>query len=154
MVARLRSLAATALGQPGLVWLVIRSYVLLVLMRAVITVFPLRRIVRHLGTPMAETSHAALPPADERFARRVGGVISRTAPYTPTDSNCYPQALTARWLLKRRGIPTTIYYGAAFEPSGERLAAHVWLRAGRIVVTGGRTGRDFQPLSMFADAAD
>lgn len=153
MLGRLLSVARVGRRDPLLVLLAFRVFALLVLSRAIITLLPLRRISRHLGTPMVETPLEGVDPEPARFARRVAWCINRLSPHTPTESNCYPQALTARWLLHRRGIPTTFYYGAAFESGGSELATHVWLRCGSHVVTGGRPGRHFQPLTYFADEA-
>jgi hypothetical protein len=131
----------------------LRVYVLLIVMRGVIAAFSLPRITRHLGTAMAETPTQGVPADQLRYARRVGWAIVRAAPRTPTNSNCYPQALTAWWLLHRKRIPTTFYYGAAFDDDRSALQAHVWLRCGSLMVTGGGPHRGrFAPLTWFADA--
>lgn len=150
---RVLAWARTARRDPGRLVLVLRVYCLLVIMRGVITCLPLRRITRHLGTPMEETPTGLIPSDQLRYARRVGWAVLRAAPYTPTTSNCYPQALTAWWLLHRQQIPTTLYYGAAFDESRSGLVAHVWLRCGDLMVTGGGPDhRGFAPLTWFADA--
>jgi hypothetical protein len=147
----LRSLVRVTRRDPGLVVLAVRVYVLLVLARGAITVFPLRAFTYRLGAAQRETPDAQLPEPQGRYARRVAWTIQRIAPYTPTTSNCYPQGLTARWLLHRRGIPNTLYYGAAFDPGKATLRAHVWVRAGSLYVTGGATRRQFAPLTFYAD---
>jgi hypothetical protein len=100
---------------------------------------------------MEETPTLGVPADQLRYARRVGWAIRRAAPRTPTNSNCYPQALTAWWLLHRKRIPTTFYYGAAFDDDRSALEAHVWLRCGGLIVTGGGPHRRFAPLTWFAD---
>jgi hypothetical protein len=154
VLGRLLSLLRVGRRDPHLASLAVRVYVLLVLARAAISLVPLRRITRLLGAPMAETASGELDPAESRYARRVGWCIEKLSPHTPTESNCYPQALTARVLLHRKGIPSTIYYGAAFEPGRPALATHAWRRCGSLIVTGGRTGRRFEPLTYFADAVE
>ena len=151
MTHRLSELARAASRRLIRLLLTLRVYLLLIVMRGVITAFSLRRITARLGTPMVETPTAGVPRDQLRYARRVGRAISRAAPRTPTDSNCYPQALTAWWLLHRKQIPTTFYYGAAFEEDGTALQAHVWVRCGPLVVTGGGPRRRFAPLTWFAD---
>jgi hypothetical protein len=153
VLCRLLSLVRVTRRDPELTVLAFRVYLLLILSRAVIRVLPLRRIAKHLGSPMTETPTTDLEPPLQRYARRVAWCIQKLSPHTPTESNCYPQALTAWWLLHRRGAPTTFYYGAAFEPDRTALATHVWLRCGSLIVTGGRTGRRFEPLTFFADEA-
>lgn len=151
MTRQLGRALRAARRDPSLVVLAVRVYVLLILMRGVISVLPLRRITDHLGEPMSETSTDGLAPEQLAYARRVGRVIERLSSSTPTNSNCYPQALTARWLLHRRRIPSTVYYGAAFEAVQPGLEAHVWVRSGPAIVTGGGHGRHFQALTWFAD---
>lgn len=132
--------------------LVLRVYLLLILMRGVVRVLSLQTITSRLGTPMSETPTEGVPEDQLRYARRVGWAIGKAAPRTPTNSNCYPQALTAWWLLHRKRIPTTFYYGAAFDQDGTALEAHVWLRCGPMVITGGGGHRRrFSPLTWFAD---
>lgn len=148
---RLRSLARIISSDPRLIGLGLYTYALLIVMRGVITVIPMRRITRYLGTPMHETSTDAVSASQLREAHRISWTIEKLAPRTPTNSNCYPQALTARWLLHRLEIPSTVYYGAAFDPAGARLDAHVWVRCGPLIVSGASAGRRFRPLSFFAD---
>jgi hypothetical protein len=146
-----RELGRAALRRAARLLLLLRVYVLLVFMRGVISALSLRRITARLGTPMEETPREGVPADQLRYARRVGLAISRAAGRTPTNSNCYPQALTAWWLLHKQEIPTTFYYGAAFDEDGTALQAHVWVRCGHLVVTGGGPRRRFAPLTWYAD---
>ena len=148
----LRQLARAGRRYGGRFVFVVRVYVLLIAMRGVIAAFSLPQITGQLGTAMEETPTQRVPTSQLRYARRVGWAIGRAAPRTPTNSNCYPQALTAWWLLHRRRIPTTFYYGAAFDDDRSALEAHVWLRCGDLMVTGGGPHRSrFAPLTWFAD---
>jgi hypothetical protein len=131
--------------------LVLHVYLLLIGMRGVIAACSLPWITRRLGTQMEETPTLGVPADQLRYAHRVAWAIRRAAPKTPTNSNCYPQALTAWWLLHRKRIPTTFYYGAAFDDDRSALEAHVWLRCGNLIVTGGGPHRRFAPLTWFAD---
>jgi hypothetical protein len=148
---RLRSLARTISRDPRLIGLGLYTYALLIVMRGVITLIPLRWITRYLGTPMQETPTDAVSAPQLREAHRISWMIEKLAPRTPTNSNCYPRALTARWLLHRMKIPSTVYYGAAFDPEGMWLEAHVWVRCGPLIVSGASAGLRFRPLSFFAD---
>jgi hypothetical protein len=151
LLRRMPSLVRMIRRDPSLPLLAVWVYFLLVLMRGVIRVVPLRLVTQALGSAMSETSHEDLPPDQLAYARRIAWAVDKVAPFTPTVSDCYPQALTARWLLHRRRIPSTLYYGAALESGGTALVAHVWTRSGPIVVTGGATGREFRPLTWYAD---
>lgn len=132
-------------------WLLsIRVYGLLIVTRFIVDTLPLKRITEHLGTPMEETPRDGVTADQLAYAKRVGRAINHLSPKTPTESNCYPKALTGRWLLQRKDIPTTFYYGAAFDADGTSLEAHVWLRCGNLIVTGGGESRRFTPLTWFA----
>jgi Transglutaminase-like superfamily len=50
-------------------------------------------------------------------------------------------------MLRRRGIPSVLYYGAAQDRSG--LISHVWLRHGDVDVIGGATAHRFAILATF-----
>jgi hypothetical protein len=47
--------------------------------------------------------------------------------------------------------PYHLLLRAAFDEDGTALQAHVWVRCGPLVVTGGGHGRRFAPLTWFAD---
>jgi hypothetical protein len=53
-------------------------------------------------------------------------------------------------MLRRRGVPTVLYYGAA--PDDERrLAAHVWVKAGETGVVGHKIADRFAILAKYPD---
>lgn len=134
-------------------WLVAQVLVLLGMTRFAINYLPFSRLERYLGRRMLETSGEA-PVEHLRQARRIRWAILAVSPYTPWESNCFPQAFTAQILLRRRGIPATLYMGAAFkeeEPAGESaLEGHAWLRCGPMFVTGGDGSRKFGAVATFA----
>lgn len=125
-----------------------RAFVMLGVSRALVLTLPFARVERLLGRRQQEVSterdelgrgtHAS---AD---AVRVGRIVRAVARRTPWDSNCLAQALTAKRLLDRQGVPGTVYIGAAFDgpdPTSRQLVAHAWLRSGPVAVTGG-TGNE------------
>ncbi len=58
------------------------------------------------------------------------------------------RGLAAQWMLRRRGIPSVLYYGTAAE-SGKGLAAHVWVKDGESAVIGGKFAARFTVLAAF-----
>ncbi len=70
-----------------------------------------------------------------RYARMIGEYVNRSANNTPWESKCLVRALTAQKLLKKKGIPTTMYLGVKTED--EKMVAHAWIRTGQLYVTGG-----------------
>ena len=136
------------LGRPGgEQWLFVQAYLLLGVARLRINTVKFERLVRSLGVSGLET------PADEsperlQEARRVAWAVRTASRYTPWQSNCFPQAIAARTLLRRKGIPSTLYLGAAFKARTE-LEAHAWLRCGPVYVTGGAGQLHFGTVGIF-----
>ena len=68
--------------------------------------------------------------------RRMSYAISAAANNVPWRSDCFPQSIAGRLMLRRCGLPSTIHLGV--ERTGEaNLAGHAWLTCGETVVTGG-----------------
>lgn len=135
-------------------WLLAQVFVMLGLAWLALRVIPFRRLALRLGSLHEETS---IDVADAHLAqaRRVALAIARISPHTPWESNCFPQALTAKFWLRRRGIPTTLYLGVALTQSGvdgsnrTEMEAHAWLRCGPFFVTGGRSHERFTVTARF-----
>jgi len=74
---------------------------------------------------------------------RVAWLVEVAGRYAPGRATCLKQALVLSWLLRRRGVSTTLQIGVARR--GGALAAHAWLeRDGEVVF--GHGGSDFAPL--------
>ena len=67
-------------------------------------------------------------------------------PYLP--GRCLAQALTARQLLRQRKIPCRIYLGARHEQD-HTMTAHAWLCCGKIILTGGKTMKQYKKIASF-----
>lgn len=137
-------------------WLIIQVVVLLGLSRLAINTLPFRQLERFLGQRRQES-------ADHEnalylgYAHRIARAIRSISPYTPWTSNCLPQAMAAKTLLRWRGIPSTLYMGAAFEKDAavssgaSALAGHAWLRCGPIYVTGGDGSKKYGAIVAFGN---
>jgi hypothetical protein len=65
---------------------------------------------------------------------RIGAMLERAAQHTCWRSMCLEKALAGRWMLRRRGIPSTMYVGMA--KHGGNFIAHAWLVGEGRTVTG------------------
>jgi hypothetical protein len=94
-----------------------------------------------------------LPLMDSRTearAARIGRSVRLAARYTPWESNCFPQAITARLLLGFLGIPYALFLGVARSSiDGPGMQAHAWVTAGRVSVTGGHSFDRFTVVGCF-----
>jgi hypothetical protein len=79
---------------------------------------------------------ANLAPRQQKQARDIGRMVARLARRMPFEAVCLPQAMTARWILQRRGIPAHIEFGSRPEKTAEGIGLHAWLVAGDVIVTG------------------
>lgn len=66
-------------------------------------------------------------------------------------TTCFPKAIAAQAMMRRRRVATTLYWGAATLP-GKGLAAHVWLQDGDVGVQGKRVSGSYKPLAAYSGA--
>jgi len=68
-------------------------------------------------------------------------------------STCLMDALAGKWMLNRRDIPNTLYFGVRTASAAERadtnMFAHAWLCAGTAFVAGEAGAADFSVIVKF-----
>ena len=130
--------------------LFLEAYVTLGKMRASILTVSFKRLTRTLEHKPTKEAIAKLNEKEMQIAIAVGKSISRAAAYTPWDSLCLAQSLTAQKMLQKRGIPGVFYLGAAKdEEAKEKMKAHAWSQCGETIITGGAGHEEFTVLSVF-----
>jgi hypothetical protein len=108
---------------------------------------------RYVGSLAARPIHRSEPAPQARLhkMRRIRWAIISAAARVPWRAMCFQQGLAAQLMLRRRGIPSVLYYGAAQnEKTG--LIAHVWVRVGDVDVIGAETAHRFAILAEFPPA--
>jgi len=128
--------------------LFIEAYFWLFISRVLIIFFSFKSIAKLIGNSM-ETSPEILEKDKLLSAQKTGRVIKKACLYTPFRSLCFEQALTVKFMLNRRNISSTIYFGVA-KDSPENLRAHAWTRAGNYYVTGNKGKELFTEIASFA----
>lgn len=121
--------------------------------RFVILTVPFRRLAFWLG--VHEGIAPWVPLVDSRSeatALSISRVVQMAAKYTPWKSNCFPQAVTARILLGFYGVPYSLFFGVNRNTENVTLAAHAWVAAGRVRVTGGMSFNRFTVVGCFVSA--
>ncbi len=127
------------------------AWFLLGISKALIFTFSFRRLAAHLGTWAGATPWVpVLTPAQEDRAKLIGRTVKTIARYTPWNSNCFPQAITARLLLGVYSIPYAIYFGLMRDATSPHMQAHAWVASGRIRVTGGDGFEQFTVVGCFS----
>lgn len=130
-------------------WLFVQAYCGLGLAWMVIHTLPFRWIAARLGERMGD-SPSTISPGQAQVARRVSWAVRRASGLTPWPSVCLPQVITAKMLLRRRGITSTLYLGAVFNEN-QSLLAHAWLRCGPLYITGGPGHEHYGVVASFAE---
>ncbi len=126
-------------------WMTITVYFYVAYYRLCILLVPMSRIEKMMGIRGEEST------IDERLeniklAKLVGFHVNRVTEHLPLKRKCFVRALTARKILMKRGINSTLYMGVALEDG--KMTAHAWLRCGQLFVTGG-TGKGYSTVAKF-----
>lgn len=109
----------------------------LVFVRLALLLFPLKRQAK-LHSPSKDVLSRQVGQAteDERQqVRAIGWAVTKAAAHLPIGARCLAQALTARAMLRRRGIGSIMRIGVS-RPDANSLKAHAWLEAKGVEVTG------------------
>lgn len=126
------------------------AWILVGLARAAVLSIPFRRLSRWLGhDTRGRAVTLLLVPAQTVRARHVSRVIHLVTRYAPWQSNCLAQSIVARLMLGLHGIPYTLYFGLARDTKNGELAAHAWVTAGSVQVTGGASFGRFTVVGVF-----
>ncbi|MCF6206536.1 MAG: lasso peptide biosynthesis B2 protein [Sulfurovum sp.] len=126
------------------------AYVTLGKMRAAILTVSFKRLTRSLEHKPKQEEVMFLNEAQMQTAKMVGRAITRAATYTPWESACLAQSLTAQKMLQKRGIPGVFYLGVAKDAeSKEKMKAHAWSQCGKSIITGGGGHEVFTVVSVF-----
>ena len=130
--------------------LFIEAYVLLGMIRAAILTISFKCLTRSLEHSKERVSLEPLTDEQLQTAIMIGKAIERAANYTPWESACLAQSLTAQRMLQKRGVPGVFYLGAMKDESEEeKMKAHAWSQCGDTIVTGAKGYEDFTVLSVF-----
>jgi hypothetical protein len=80
--------------------------------------------------------------------QRIQWAVISAAARVPWRVMCFQQGLAAQLMLRRRGVPSVLYYGVA-QDDQNGLHAHVWVRDGDVDVIGGEMAYRFAVLATF-----
>lgn len=115
-------------------WMTIKVYLYVAYYRLCLLFVPMSRIETMIGV-RGEESSAEETLENIKLAKLVGFHVNRVTAHLPLKRKCFVRALSARKLLMKKGVNTTLYLGVCKE--NDKMAAHAWLRCGQLYVTGG-----------------
>jgi hypothetical protein len=116
--------------------------------RLALALFPFRRISKSLGQPRLESPSRSTNALAARAAE-IGWAVETMSRYTIWDTACLTQAIAVTWMLKRRGIPSTLYLGTAMDDA-RALTAHAWVRSGTHILTGSTGHERYSVIAFFS----
>jgi hypothetical protein len=117
---------------------------LLALSSSAIALLPFRWVTRIAGRDgaVSRADDAETKIAAVRWAVSACG---RFAPWKPV---CFQHGLAAHWMLRRRGLPSTLFYGASSDPE-RGVIAHVWIKSLDLPVIGCEEAGRYAVLATF-----
>jgi hypothetical protein len=122
---------------------------ILFISRLLVFLFPFKTLAKLLGKHMEESPQHISYDQREK-SRKVGRSIKKISLYAPFRSMCFEQAMTCKFMLNRRGISSTIYFGVA-KDQNQKLRAHAWTRSANLILTGAKGRHLFNVVSTFGN---
>ncbi len=129
--------------------LCVEAYLLLSFSALILRIFRFSAIAGVLGYANRETSHSD-HGIDPYLVKQISLAIQLMQRYTFRESTCLIQAYTAKMMLRKRKLKSTVYLGVA-KMADTKMTAHAWVRCGTIFVTGGDASQVFTITGKFAD---
>lgn len=107
-----------------------------------------------LGQPHPAGFTTDFTPDDARLLRDIRWAIDAINRTVGGRFTCLMQAMAGKAMLNRRGVENTLVLGAKLkreeaDPGGAPMAAHAWLRVGRLVLLGGEAAVGYVPVTSY-----
>lgn len=118
--------------------------------RLMVLIFPFKILAKLLGKHMTE-SPQQIPSNQLEESRKIVRSIKKVSHYVPFRSMCFEQAITCKFMLNRRDISSTIYFGVV-KDHNQKLKAHAWTRSGNLILTGAKGRHLFNVVSTFGNS--
>lgn len=134
--------------------LFIEAWFFLAAARILIFWIPFRKLLPLIGQQVCQ-EEAEIAAADRVAANDLLELIRisihRACRRSPWRTKCFEQALSARMMLRSRGIKSIIHFGVRKCISDQKdiLEAHAWLISSGVVVTGGENNSTFTIVGCF-----
>ena len=126
--------------------LVTETVIHLLLARFALACLPFRRIAWLISR---QSRRPELSGRERRLARvTVNRAIFYVWKHFPMKTTCFHRALAAHLMLRRRGVSTTLHYGAATLPD-RGLTGHAWLQDGLEFVVGRDAAKRYYALARY-----
>ena len=122
-------------------WLLAEAFASLLVARGSLALLPVRWIFRWLQRPLRRAAASRRPDTVEQ----IRWAVLTVARHGPLSFVCFPQALAAHAMLRRRGIGSIMHYGVR-RSADRHLRAHTWLEVENRMLLGGESALLFAPI--------
>src|SRR4051812_48562311 len=109
--------------------LLMEAGVILCCARFMLQLLPFRRLTWLFTFPLRRSLDSTREHRE--LHKNIRWAIECAAAHLPGETVCFPRAIAAQIMCRRRGMNTTLFYGAALDSSA-KLTAHVWVQDGAI----------------------
>jgi hypothetical protein len=135
-------------------WLLLEAFAALLTARCALALLPVRWIFRWLESPVRAAPASAGADADSPDnVERIRWAVLTVSRYGPLSFVCFPQALAAHAMLRRRGIVSIMHYGVR-RSADRQLRAHTWLEVDHRMLLGGESALLFAPIHSTNSSRD
>jgi hypothetical protein len=114
--------------------------------RWMLILFPFKKYSKKLGERSRESDN--ILENDKEIILNIARAIKRAVGYSLWRNKCLEQAITAKTMLKKRNINSTIYFGVR-KPE-DKLEAHAWLKVGDSFVVGQKNHETFTVVAYYS----
>lgn len=113
-----------------------------------------RSYAGELGQPHPAGFTTDFTPEDAKLLRDIRWAIDAINRTVGGRFTCLMQAMAGKAMLNRRGVENTLVLGAKLKreeagDGGAPMAAHAWLRVGRLVLLGGEAAVGYVPVTSY-----
>ena len=127
------------------------AMILITLAAPVIRLTPFRQVGKLASFPVRRRVEDKQRRSD--LIRNVSWAVDAASKHAKLRALCFECGLTAQIMLRRRGVDSTLHFGAA--PGHDKgLSAHVWVLADGYDVTGAAIAHTYAPLAVFPPETD
>jgi hypothetical protein len=141
------------LSSSELVLLLFLAFAFSIWIRFLMAFVPFRYYESRLGRRGLADYIQTLNSGQERKILLVRQVLYSMGRYVPWARKCLVKALSAKWILQRYGISSTLYFGTQVRRNSAQnkaLLAHAWLMAGDRFVTGEKGHKQFTVVNRYS----
>lgn len=122
------------------------ALILSVIIKLIILIFPFRLYAEKLESQKMPLQ-AYSPDQKKHLIFKISQAIVRVRRITPWKNQCLTEAITAKWMLRRRNVSSTLFFGVSKD--NNVLTAHAWLKCDEFFVTGRKGMHKFTTVRTF-----